>query len=78
MPVCAKNITQWPTTGSPWARICLYHPGFLSCTSGFLRPFASNYVHHRAVLISSSAAHMLEMLWPSTSLAHPSQVPTAR
>jgi hypothetical protein len=45
---------------------------FLSCasmTSGFLCPFASNHVHHRAVLISPSADHVLvaEMrLWPSS------------
>jgi hypothetical protein len=29
-----------PTTSNPWARICLCHSGFLSCTPSFLRPFA--------------------------------------
>jgi hypothetical protein len=41
--------------------ICMYHPGFLSCTSGFLRPFAPNYVHRRAVLISSSAKRQAQL-----------------
>jgi hypothetical protein len=42
-----------------------------SCTSGSVRPFAPNYmcITGRAVVISPSAAHVLEMpwLWPSTT-----------
>jgi hypothetical protein len=46
---------------SPWARIPYLHvplwvPWLQLHFRFLLRPFASNYAHHRAVLISSSAA----------------------
>jgi hypothetical protein len=44
----------------PHRGVCIARAAcFLSCTSDFLCPFASNYVYHRVVLLSSSAAHML-------------------